>query len=343
MPAISVVMPVFNVESYLAQAIRSVLEQSFTDFELLIVDDGSTDASLSIAKGFNDPRIKLIHQNNRGLAGARNTGIRNARGRLIAFIDSDDQWAVDKLARHVAHLDANPEVGVSYCQSGFIDEAGRPLGLVQRPKLAGVDPADILTRNPIGNGSAPVVRRAVLDEIAFPSPRPGVTEDCFFDENFRQSEDIECWLRIALLTSWRFAGIARVLTLYRVNSGGLSANLETQFESWVRVIDKARVYAPGFIAEFGRLALAYQLRYLARRAVRMRDGEKALSLVGKALKADASILWREPRRTLVTMAAAFLLAGLPRCTFDRLESQAMRGFRFRPITVRATNTKAGAL
>ena len=343
MPAISVVMPVYNVEAFVAQAIRSVLEQSFTDFELLIVDDGSTDSSLSIAAGFSDPRIRVLQQANRGLAGARNTGIRSARGDLIAFIDSDDLWTGDKLARHVAHLDANPDVGVSYCQSIFIDEAGRPLGLVQRPKLSGVAPVDILTRNPVGNGSAPVIRRAALDAIAFPSPRPGVVEDCYFDESFRQSEDIECWLRIALQTSWRFAGIDRSLTLYRVNAGGLSANLDAQYESWTRAIDKARVYAPDVVGAFEPLARAYQFRYLARRAVRVRDGEKALALVGKALESDASILWREPRRTLVTAAAAVLLAGLPRRTFERIESRAMRGFRFGPAAAPSSNAKVGAL
>lgn len=342
-PIVSVVMPVFNVEPFVAQAIRSVLDQSFTDFELLIVDDGSTDSSLSIVRGFSDPRIRVIRQANRGLAGARNTGIRCASGELIAFIDSDDLWAEDKLARHVAHLDANPDVGVSYSQSAFIDEAGRPIGLVQRPKLAGVEPMDILTRNPIGNGSAPVIRRATLNEIAFPSPRAGVVEECFFDESFRQSEDIECWLRIALQTSWRFSGIGLPLTLYRVNSGGLSANLDAQYESWKRAIDKARLYAREFVAEFEGLARAYQLRYLARRAVRMRDGEKALALVGKALESDASILWKEPRRTLVTVAAAILLAGLPRQTFERIESRAMRGLRFRPTAVRSSDTRAGAL
>ena len=96
LPRISVIMPVYDVERYVAAAIQSVLDQSFKDFELIIIDDGGSDSSLAICRGFVDPRIRIISQSNRGLAGARNTGIMQARGAYIALLDSDDLWARDK-------------------------------------------------------------------------------------------------------------------------------------------------------------------------------------------------------------------------------------------------------
>ncbi|HZV11070.1 MAG TPA: glycosyltransferase family 2 protein, partial [Novosphingobium sp.] len=91
-PTVSVIMPVYNVEPYVAEAITSVLAQTYADFELIIVDDGGQDRSVEICQGFEDPRIRIVHQANRGLAGARNTGILAARGRYLAFLDSDDRW-----------------------------------------------------------------------------------------------------------------------------------------------------------------------------------------------------------------------------------------------------------
>ena len=125
MPKISVIMPVYNVERFVADAVRSVLAQSFEDFELLIIDDVSPDSSIAICLSFDDPRIRIIrHRQNRGLAGARNTGIRHAEGDFLAFIDSDDCWHAEKLKRHVAHLNEHPDVGVSFSRSAFIDEDG---------------------------------------------------------------------------------------------------------------------------------------------------------------------------------------------------------------------------
>ena len=315
-PIVSVVMPVYNVEQYVADAICSVLDQSFQDYELLIVDDGGADASVEICKLFTDPRIRIISQENRGLAGARNTGIRNARGKYIAFIDSDDVWRPCKLALHVAHLEKQKNVGVSYAASMLIDDAGAPIGVVQSPKLFDVRAEDVFLRNPVGNGSAPVIRRETLDAITFKNSKG---EDCWFDESFRQSEDIECWMRIALTTDWKFEGVDGVLTLYRINEGGLSANIMRQFESWKRMCGKVKAADPRFYAKWGRLSEAFQLRYLARRAARMRCGGTALQLSVRAVFCDMQLALREPKKTLTTLVAACALCVLPRGAYERLE------------------------
>jgi glycosyltransferase involved in cell wall biosynthesis len=303
-------MPVYNVEAYIAEAIASVLGQTMSDFELIIVDDGGTDSSIAIARKFDDSRIRIVSQANRGLAGARNSGINAALAPYIAFIDSDDRWHPEKLALHCIHLDNNPEIGVSFAGSRFIDAYGAVMRQAQRPKQEAISASDIFMRNPIGNGSAPVLRRRTLDSVAFLHPKDP-SRLCFFDESFRQSEDIEMWLRIALQTGWRFEGVSGLLTDYRVVGGALSANVVRQYDSWERMVSKLRPLDPAFFATYERAARAFQLRYLARRAVQLGDGAMALMLLRNAARQSLRPMWREPVRSLVTVGAAAATALLP--------------------------------
>lgn len=324
MPSVSVIMPVYNTEKYVQTAINSVLAQTYTDFELIIIDDGSTDQSIEVCRQFRDSRIRWVSQKNRGLAGARNTGIRHARGNFIALLDADDAWEREKLALHVNHLQQQPRVGVSFCQSAFMDDAGLCMGIVQQPKLTNINTTDILCRNPVGNGSAPVIRKVVFDAIAFDKQIGSCIERCYFDEELRQSEDIECWLRIATQTSWQFEGIGAPLTRYRVNAGGLSANLEKQYRSWLTVIEKASGYAPELIRSHGQLAESFQLRYLARRAIQSRDARQAMHYTLRALSKDWRMSFREPLRTAVTLICSLLLKLLPISAYQALENCAMQ-------------------
>ncbi|WP_233130180.1 glycosyltransferase [Synechococcus sp. 1G10] len=323
-PLVSVVMPLYNSASTVAASLDSVLAQTYLNIEILVVDDGSTDDGVRLCRQYGDARIRIVQQKNRGLAGARNTGIRNATGSILAFLDSDDLWLPEKVERHVQHLRANPVVGVSYSRSAFIDAAGRPLGIYQTPPLHGITPELILCRNPISNGSCVVMRREVLDGIRFEANLYGSPESYWFDDSFRQSEDIECWLRIALLTQWRIEGIPEALTLYRVSSGGLSANIEKQFASWQRVLDKTEHYAPELIRRHGERALGYQLRYLARRSIREGQPRLGVKLAHQALN-HYPRLWREePIRTLITLAAAHLGVLLPQGLYKLLEGLMMK-------------------
>lgn len=108
---VSVILPVYGVEKYIQQTIQSVLDQTYQNFEIIVVDDESPDKSVEICQGFDDSRITIIHQKNRGLAGARNTGIRHAKGDYLAFLDGDDLWHPEKLEKHVYHLESSPNVG----------------------------------------------------------------------------------------------------------------------------------------------------------------------------------------------------------------------------------------
>jgi glycosyltransferase involved in cell wall biosynthesis len=304
----SIIVPAFNVEATMKRTLNALLAQTYSSFEIIIVDDGSTDDTNLIASQFSqDPRVRLFRQSNRGLAGARNSGIALARGDIIGFCDADDLWVPEKLARHVAHLESYPKVGISYSGSALMNDDGQLSGQAQRPQLAGANAANIFKRNPIGNGSAVVLRRAVLDAIAY-QPRQEPSRNWYFDETFRQSEDIECWMRIALTTDWVFEGVAGLLTHYRINAGGLSSATDRQLAAWERMVVKLTPLNPAFFEVNAPAARAYQLRYLSRRAISDLDGPRALALSKAWLAESRQPLVEEPVKSLVTLCAASVLS-----------------------------------
>ncbi|MFD1341122.1 glycosyltransferase family 2 protein [Litorisediminicola beolgyonensis] len=306
MPRASIIVPSYNSAATLPATLASLLAQTAKDFEIVVVDDGSTDSTPDLLQRITDPRLRIVRQANRGLAGARNSGVHAARGTVVGFCDADDLWHPQKLDRHLEHLAARPRIGVSYSGSSLIDAKGRATGHAQRPRLKRVDATHVFLRNPIGNGSAPVFRRSALDAISY-LPKGGDTRPWVFDETFRQSEDIECWLRLALTTGWGIEGVPGLLTLYRVNPRGLSANLERQLASWEAMVRKLTPLDPSFFQAHTAAARAYQLRYLARRAVSALDADAAWSYARRALASSLAPLRDEPLKTAVTMAAALAL------------------------------------
>jgi len=324
MTTVSIIIPVYNVEQYVAETIKSVLVQTYQDFEIIIVDDESPDRSIEICQNFTDPRIRIIQQKNRGLAGARNTGIRQSQGNYLALLDSDDLWLPEKLECQLQHLQTHPDVGVSFCRAAFIDEQGSPLGVYQMPRLTDIDAAYLFQSNAIGSGSTPMVRRQVFEAIKFQDQLRGELEDCYFDERLMRSEDLDCWIRIVLQTPWKIEGTSEPLALYRVNSSSLSSNLLKQFESWEQVLEKTRTYAPEVASQVEQLARAHQLRYLSRQAIRLKDGEMAMTLINHSLMSDWHICVQEPRRTLLTIVAAYLIRILPPLLYDQMEQIALK-------------------
>lgn len=189
-PRVSVIIPAYNRADFLARAVDSVLAQTFTDFELIVVDDRSTDTTREVMERYRDtPRVRLVFSpENRGGAGARNLGLDHARAALIAFQDSDDVWLPHKLAAQVAALDANPAAGLCYCGSLFSE--GTRSYYIPEPvfeRLEGDMSDEILRRNPTSTQTL-VVRREILE-------RTGP-----FDPGFRRFQDWELMIRIAQVT-----------------------------------------------------------------------------------------------------------------------------------------------
>ncbi|MGB5864868.1 MAG: glycosyltransferase family A protein [Sulfitobacter sp.] len=325
MPNVSIIVPAFNVAKTLSATLDALCAQTYSDFEIIVVNDGSTDTTAAVLRDYaNCHQIKVITQRNRGLAGARNTGIAAACGEFIGFCDADDLWLPKKLAAHVAHLQSAPHIGVSYSGSLLIDDDGASLGISQSPRLKNITAAHIFKRNPIGNGSAPVIRRAVFDAIAH-RPAFEQSRDWYFDETFRQSEDIECWLRIALTTGWQFEGIDELLTQYRISAGALSSATDLQLVAWERMVAKLTLIAPAFFAKNTKVARAYQLRYLARRAISDKDTARAADMIAQSIAASWVPFWEEPRKSLSTVAAALVLRTAGPLALDVLMAQ--RGAR----------------
>jgi glycosyltransferase involved in cell wall biosynthesis len=180
MPRVSVVIPSFNHASFVGEAVRSVLDQTLSDLELIVVDDGSTDSSLDVLRGISDPRLQVVAQPNRGAPAALNAGLERARGLYLAVLNSDDAYHPERLARLVAALEGAPEVGLAGSYIDVVDAAGRRLGtkhgyrdlepwLLERPELsfrAGADlRAVLLTENFWSTTSNFVLRRTVFERL----------------------------------------------------------------------------------------------------------------------------------------------------------------------------------
>ncbi len=312
-PLVSVIIPIYNAEKYLKDTINSVLSQTYNHWELILVDDGSTDNSITICQQLLNKKIQIIQQENGGVSSALNTGISQSQGEYLAFLDADDLWLTEKLAKHIAHLESNPDVGVSFSPSAFIDEQGNSLNGKTNPKLTHITPVDLFRGNPLGNGSSAVVRRQTLEEIKFSDRSWGTGKDngdrdCYFDEQIRASQDIEYIIRISLKTDWEIEGIPEALTLYRILNQSNSANWLRKFQDWETLLTRTSRYAPEVVEKWGNMGKAYQLRYLARKAIRTpTDKTLAKTLIHRSLKTYGRILLEEPIATMKIILAAYLL------------------------------------
>ena len=213
-PLLSVVIPAYNVAEFILPAIDSIRAQSFKNLEIIAVNDGSTDATGALLAAVKDSRLKLINQTNRGLANARNTGIKAARGKYIGFLDGDDIWYAGKAERHIMALEKDPTIGLSYSNSVYIDEEGQKTGQLLISRILEPTLADLIARNHIGNGSTPVIRSACFSQAGL------------FDEELGYFEDYEMWVRIAAKSQFRAALIPQPLTGYRIRTRSLSVNFD---------------------------------------------------------------------------------------------------------------------
>jgi len=173
-PRVSVVMPAFNQAKYVGDAVRSVIDQTCSDWELVVVDDGSSDATAAIVEQWNDARIRVVRQTNSGTSAARNVGIAETTGEYVAFLDGDDLFAPAKLAAHVAFLDRHPHAGLSYGARVEIDETGRAVGLARLPESVSL--TTILLEFPFAPSDI-VVRRRWLGAVGGFRPEFVVNED----------------------------------------------------------------------------------------------------------------------------------------------------------------------
>jgi glycosyltransferase involved in cell wall biosynthesis len=303
-PSVSVVIATYNYGRYIAGALDSVLGQTFTDYEVIIVDDGSTDDTPRVVEPYlGDARTKYIRTEHLGQPAAKNTGIRAGTGEFVAFLDADDVWLSTKLEKQVALFRTSSEdLAVIYCRRFWMDEQGNPLDATERQPLRG-DVLGPLFWRPFICFSSATVRRSVLEEVGL------------FDESIPMSIDYDLWLRIGL--KYHFDYVDEALVKYRIGHPNLSSRLAERMVCVQKIVFR-------FLDEYGgrerldprlvRLALAEHYRDMASTLTVSSPARAVLyyfqSLVTSptywtSWKELASFWWPEPLRRRARMALAW--------------------------------------
>ena len=241
-PAVSVIIPTYNRAHLVGRAIQSVLNQTYQDFEIIVVDDGSIDNTEEIVNSFDDKRIRYIkHKKNKGAAATRNTGIKNARGEYIAFQDSDDEWLSEKLDEQIKifkNESNNP--GAVYCGVTYIDKKGNSINKKWYPKKKGNIYEDLLYKNCVGGCSNVIVKKECFNQVGL------------FDENFLLCQDIDMWIRIA--RCYRFSFAKSCLVKYRIHADNRSKNHNLMIKNINRIQEK-------YYSELRKRPCSYSRRY----------------------------------------------------------------------------------
>jgi len=234
-PLVSVVVPAYNAEAFIATTLISAAYQTYERLEIVVVDDGSTDRTAEVVREFavHDPRVKLLQQANAGVAAARNHGIRMAQGSLIAPLDADDLWERTKIERQVACFRGSDDrLALVYSWSHSIDDEGRIMRWkANRPEAQGRVFHQLIEANLIGNGSTPLMRKDRVLEVGGYDP----------ELRAREAQGCEDWkLYLSLAERYDFAVVPACLVGYRQTTGMMSRNLRAMRRSYDLVFDDIR-------------------------------------------------------------------------------------------------------
>jgi glycosyltransferase involved in cell wall biosynthesis len=288
MSMVSVVTPTFNRGRFLPEAVASVLAQTHTDLELIIVDDGSVDDTGKVLEPYlADERVRYFYQENRGQSHARNLALEHAEGDVIAFLDSDDLWAPDKLEKQLAVLRANPEADIVHGDEAIIDEQGTVISFENMRRYSGRITRRLLADNSVSITTA-LVRRRCFDEMGG------------FDTSVGVADDYELWLRFSARYCFHYE--PGIVASYRVMSDQISSDKRRRFAANERIIRE-------FLACYGEVLCPWELRWgLARFYCRKARyfasaGERgeALGAIAKALRNAPldSVVWKALYRVMV--------------------------------------------
>ncbi len=318
LPAISVILPTRDRAVYLREAIDSVLAQHRSDFELIVVDDGSTDATPALLDAVSDSRLRVLRQEPRGISAAMNAGVGAARGQYVARLDSDDRWDADLLATLAAVLDARPDVGVAYARAQAMDPAGHPL-----PHFLGMPmrfPDDALRSVAFDDCTCNVallVRRDCLD-------RAGP-----YDESLPGNEDWDMWLRVARRCA--FAFVDRVLAHVRWHDGNITGLGSSWFAAVLdtRTVPLDKLFAEADLPAESRALrpLAYENVHIFRGTRLMAKGDlcRAIGEFGRAVRVSDA----PGRAALRVVWFTFNASRLGRSAAGRRLASCVRGLRHR--------------
>jgi glycosyltransferase involved in cell wall biosynthesis len=310
-PKVSVIIPAYNAAATLPETLAALRSQTWTDWEAIVVDDGSTDQTGEIALQTADPRIRVLRQTNGGQAIARNCGLAAARGSLIAFLDADDWWTPTALADRVAALGDNPAAVLAYSWTDYVDDDNQLRHPGFRDRHQGQVFTALLLNNFIENGSNPLIRRSALEQVGG------------FQTELIPAEDWDLWLRLAGLGE--FVLIPEAQVRYRVSDRSSSANLRRLERACNAVLECHLAKAGPRSQALGRSARSRFYKGLACKALTAgpRDrgrGWRSARLLLLALWFGPH-LWREWRFLAILGGKIGLTILLGPTRFDRLWSR----------------------
>lgn len=266
-PLVSVVIPTYNYGRYICETVASALGQTCSPIEVIVVDDGSTDDTRERLAAYGD-RVRYIHQQNRGLSAARNTGIRAAEGHYIALLDSDDLWLPDKLERQMTLAVQQPDTGLIATERYAIDETGRRLDYV----------AECCSRD----GFRELTMRDLLEYPAFSPSSILARRDCLltvggFNESLTAVEDMEMWVRMA--ARFRVVRLNATLTAQRFHSKSMSHQADSMFRNHQKAITQLFAEIPQLRGRKGWRRIAEARMYREVAFMRFTGGDRAGALV----------------------------------------------------------------
>ena len=210
-PEVSVIIPAYNASRTIGATVDSVLAQTFTEFELLVIDDGSQDDTADVVSAFDDPRVRCVRTENGGVSVARNRGLDLAKGSYVAFLDADDAWRPAKLERQHGAISERPKVGLCFAATEHADDDLRPTAMHLAPQRSDYTEALLLEGNLIsGSASSVMARTSAIDEAGR------------FDPSLSLCADWDMWLRMSVVTD--FLALDEPLVLYRSIPGTMSGD-----------------------------------------------------------------------------------------------------------------------
>lgn len=270
MPTIAVIVPAYNSQATILETITSIQKQTFTDFELIVIDDGSSDRTLELLQTVRDARIRVVSYENGGVSVARNRGISLSTSEYITFIDADDLWTPDKLELQLAALQQHPTAGVAYSWTCFMDRQGMFFHADNPIYFQGNVYPELLKTNFLLSGSNPLIRRVALADVGK------------FDARLTHAEEWDLYLRLA--AKYDFVLVPKTQIFYRQTAGSASAKIEVMEKDAIQVIDRAFRAAPAQLQSLKNQSLAHLYRYLAHLYLTKIPGVTAAGIAWKKLQ-----------------------------------------------------------
>jgi glycosyltransferase involved in cell wall biosynthesis len=290
-------MAAYNVAPFIAEAVHSALNQTLSDLELIVADDGSTDGTSDIVARIADPRLRLIRLPHGSGTIALNACVKAARGEFLSLLDGDDSWHPTKLEKHVAFLDANPSADLTFSWSRIIDEGGVDTGHRSKAWIGPISFPELLVDNVIGNGSAVVMRSAALHAAGA------------FDTSLQGGYDLDCWLRIARLRPNNIWAIPEELTDYRRRSGQLTKDTRMMESNWLALIDKMMALEPELAIPVATASKVNLYRFLSYANYEQENLPEAFRCARHSIRSSQWLFFSDPRNLglLGILATALVL------------------------------------